>query len=291
MMSPPALPASRGRPALTLVELVIVLVIIALLAGLLLPSLAGALGAVNSMRCRNRLRTIGMAYHQYVADSGGLWPPILTSAAPTALLERIEAETGLAAAPPRPAGRWGQPGPHWSVVLWPYVGSLEVYTCPADPKAGRRGADVLDPSRMHSVALLDAPPESYALNVILFRTAEAMRAQAGCRWADQAGADYNGLQSFTTQAEQRRQFPNLPQRILFFCGASGQTVGSQYNIPFRTSGLVERWEWHPRRASQAFADEPDCGSNYLFFDSHIEYRDALPGLWEWGYELGRPDHP
>ncbi len=291
MMIPPALPAPRGRPAFTLVELIIVLVIIALLVGLLLPSLAGALGAVDSMRCRNRLRTISMAYHQYVADSGGLWPPILTSAAPTAPLERMAAETGLAAAPTRPAGRWGQPGPHWSVVLWPYVGSLEVYTCPADPKAGRRGADVLAPGREHSVALLNAPPESYALNVILFRTADAMRTQAGCRWEDQAGADYNGLQSFTTQAEQRRQFPNLPQRILFFCGASGQTVGSQYNIPFRTSGLVERWEWHPRRASQAFADEPDCGSNYLFFDGHIEYRDALPGLWEWGYELGRPDHP
>jgi prepilin-type processing-associated H-X9-DG protein len=291
MMSPPALPAPRGRPALTLVELIIVLAIIALLVGLLLPSLAGALGAVDSMRCRNRLRTIGMAYHQYVTDSDGLWPPILTSAAPAALLERMEAETGLAAAPPRPAGRWGQPGPHWSVVLWPYVGSLDIYTCPADPKAGRRGADVLDPGREHSAALLDAPPESYALNVILFRTADSLRAQAGCRWGDQAGADYNGLQSFTTQAEQRRQFPNLPQRILFFCGASGQTVGSQYNIPFRTSGLVERWEWHPRRASQAFADEPDCGSNYLFFDGHIEYRDALPGLWEWGYELGRPDRP
>jgi len=256
---------SRPRvPAVTLVELLAVIAIVLVLMALLVPLLWAVVGAVNSVRCGNRLRQIGIAYHRYMDESGGLWPPILSrEPPPVGLFKRIEAETGLAMAPARPAANWGQPGPHWSIVLWPYLGSLEVYTCPSDPKAGLRGRDVLAPGCEHSVALLDAPPESYALNVILFRTADDLRRQAGCTWG------------------------TLDRRILFFCGASGQTVGSQFNIPFRTGGLVERWEWHPRRASQAFADELGCGSNYLFHGGNVEYRDELPGLWEWGYELGR----
>lgn len=285
-----ALASPAGRwAAFTLLELLVVLAIVGLLVALLVPGLGQAMGEVDSLRCRNRLRTIGMAYNQYLADSGNVWPPILTNEAPRALLERIRSETGLVPASPRPAARWGQPGPHWSIVLWPYIGDLSVYTCPSDPKAGRRGSEVLARGTEPNVALLDAPPESYALNVILFRVVDALRLQAGCTWGTRGDTDFGGLQSFTTLAEQRRQFPNLAGRILFFCGASGQTVGSQYNIPFRTSGLVERWEWHPRRASKAFADEPGCGSNYLFYDGHIEYRDDLPGPWEWGYELDRPD--
>ena len=87
-------------------------------------------------------------------------------------------------------------------------------------------------------------------------------------------------------AEQRRRFPQWPRVVLFFCGAAGQTVGSQFNVPFRTSGMVERWEWHPRPASAAFVDEEGIGSNYLFADGRVEYRDRLPSLVEWGYDLG-----
>jgi len=279
----------RGRtPAFTLIELLFVLAILATLAALVAPAVFGVIGAADSLRCRNHLREIGAAYRQYLTDSGGVWPPILTSEAPTDLLRQIEADTGLRAAPARPAADWGQPGPHWSLVLYPYIGDIRIYTCPADPKAGLRGLAVLAPGKEHSVGLLDAPPESYALNVILFRTADDLRRQAGCTWGTRGDADFNGLQSCTTLAEQRQMIPNLEARILFFCGACGQTVGSQFNVPFRTNGLVERWDWHPHRASAAFADEPGCGSNYLFGDGHVEYRDELPGLWEWGYDLGRP---
>jgi len=170
-----------------------------------------------------------------------------------------------------------------------------LYTCPSDPKAGRRGSEVIPAGREHTVALLDAPPESYALNVILFRTADDFRRQAGCTWGTKGEVDFNGLGSYTTESEQRRLFPNLANRILFFCGASGQTVGSQFNVPFRSRpGLsgAERWEWHYGRASAAFADEPGCGSNYLYWGSQVEYHDVLPDLWAWGYELTRsPSQP
>jgi len=279
----------RRAGGFTLVELLIALAIVGVLAALLLPALFGALAAADTLRCRNRLRTIWGAYQGYMADSGGVWPPILTHERPDALLRRIHTATGLEPAPDRPAANWGQPGPHWSVVLWPYIGELEVYTCPADPACDRCGVAVTGEQRGRGVALLDAPPESYALNVVLFRTADDLRRQAGCTWGTRGDApDFCGLQSCTTEAEQRRQFPQWPRVILFFCGASGQTVGSQFNVPFRTGGMTERWEWHPRRASEAFADDPGTGSNYLFADGRVEFRDPLPSLVEWGYDLGRP---
>jgi len=283
--------ARMASGAFTLLEVLVVILIMAVLFAMLLPALAGAVGVVDSLRCRHRLRNIGIAYDRYMTESGGVWPPILTSAAPKALFERIEADTGLVMASARPAGDWGQPGPHWSIVLWPYVQSLETYTCPADPKASQRGREILAPGCEHNVALLDAPPESYALNAILFRTADDLRRQAGCTWGTRGDADFNGLQSCTTLAEQKRQFPRWPRVILFFCGAAGQTIGSQYNMPFRTGGLAERWEWHPRQASKAFADEPGTGSNYLYADGRVEYRDELPPLHEWGYDLGTPPAP
>jgi len=276
----------RGTEAFTLLELLIVIAIVAVLAALVAPAISGAIGAAQSLRCRNRLRSIWTAYRGYLADSGGVWPPILTHQRPTVLLERMGKEAMLEPAPARPAANWGQPGPHWSVVLWPYIRSLEVYTCPADPKRDLRGEAVTG-KRGHGAAFLDAPPESYALNVILFRTADDLRRQAGCTWGTRGDApDFSGLQACTTEAEQRRQFPQWPRVILFFCGASGQTVGSQFNVPFRRGGLVERWEWHPRRASEAFADDFGTGSNYLFADGRTEWRDRLPSLTEWGYEIG-----
>ena len=291
MTTPTPAPCRRSVPGMTLIEMLVVLGILAVLAALLYPALWKAIEAANSARCQNQLRQIGIAYRDYVQGSGGLWPPIFSLDPPPAdLFKAIEAETGLVMAPARPAANWGQPGPHWSIVLWPYLDSLELYTCQSDPKAGQRGSEVVPAGREHTVALLDAPPESYALNVILFLTADDFRRQAGCTWGTKGEVDFNGLASYTTESEQRRLFPGLANRILFFCGASGQTVGSQFNVPFRSRpGLsgAERWEWHYGRASAAFADEPGCGSNYLYWGGQVEYHDQLPDLWAWGYELTR----
>jgi len=288
MTAPRRLPPRRAT-GFTLAELLLVIGMVAVLAALLAAAMTDAIGLAWMVRCQGNLREIGAAYRRYLTDWRGEWPPVLTTRPedlPAGLLKQIQDAAGLAAAPPRPAANWGQPGPHWSIVLWPYLHSIDIYTCPSDPKRGLRGGEVLSPEKSAGQALLDAPPESYGLNVILFRTADDLRRQAGCNWGTRGDSDYNGLATCTTAADQRRQFPALESRILLFCGTAGQTVGSQYNIAFRTSGLVERWEWHPHRASAAFADEPGSGANYLFVGGHVEFRDELPGPWEWGCDLG-----
>ena len=56
------------RSAFSLVELLVVLTVVALLAGLLLPTLARGKGKAQSAACANNLRQLGLAFMLYLPD-------------------------------------------------------------------------------------------------------------------------------------------------------------------------------------------------------------------------------
>ncbi len=60
--------------AFTLIELLVVIAVIALLIGVLLPSLSGARGAARSVVCLSRLRTIGQSTAMYAERHRGEIP-------------------------------------------------------------------------------------------------------------------------------------------------------------------------------------------------------------------------
>ena len=62
----------KQRKLFTLIELLIVIAILAILAGLLLPALNSARKTAKSAACKNNLRQLGLGFFQYEQESGRL---------------------------------------------------------------------------------------------------------------------------------------------------------------------------------------------------------------------------
>src|SRR5215212_6300587 len=68
---PTPVPAARG---FSLVELLVVIGIIAILIGLLLPTLTRVRESANAVKCAAQLRGIGQAIFNYAAGNNGMLP-------------------------------------------------------------------------------------------------------------------------------------------------------------------------------------------------------------------------
>ena len=94
--------ASPRRSGLTLVELLVVLAIIAILVALLLPATRSAREPARRSQCKNNLKQIGLALHNY-HDAYGEFPPAYT------------------------VNEQGRPLHSWRTLLLPYLDHLSLY--------------------------------------------------------------------------------------------------------------------------------------------------------------------
>ena len=95
----------RRRTGFTLIELLVVIAIIAILIALLLPAVQQAREAARRMQCRNNLKQLGLALHNY-ESSLQTFPPNLV-----------------------PGGNFNYSGGNWGVLafLSPYLDQTSIY--------------------------------------------------------------------------------------------------------------------------------------------------------------------
>jgi prepilin-type N-terminal cleavage/methylation domain-containing protein/prepilin-type processing-associated H-X9-DG protein len=122
-----------AKSAFTLIELLVVIAIIAILAGLLLPSLAKAKIKAQGIQCLNNTKQLSLAWRMYVEDNNERLPYAFASGATTAPFAWIRGGTGYNLDNSGDPKNWDVDVTITTSPLWPYCGkNSKIFQCPGD---------------------------------------------------------------------------------------------------------------------------------------------------------------
>lgn len=103
-----------ARPAFTLIELLVVITIIAILAAMLIPTIAMVRDMARRTTCASNLRQMILAETQYRTENDGLMPPVVWN---WQYLNWVYL--------------WPTPQGRWQNFLEVYMGSYKPFNCPS----------------------------------------------------------------------------------------------------------------------------------------------------------------
>jgi prepilin-type processing-associated H-X9-DG protein len=124
--------AERPGPAFTLLELLVVIAVIVILAGLLLPNLSQAKESARSINCMSNLRQLQLCWQMYADDYAGVF-------APNDWIATMEGG-GIGGAEDSTQTSWCEGDARMDTttsnlqlgLLYPYNNSPGIYHCPSD---------------------------------------------------------------------------------------------------------------------------------------------------------------
>ena len=129
---------SPRRSAFTLIELLVVIAIIAVLIALLLPAVQQAREAARRSQCKNNMKQLGLALHNYHDTFGRLPPGSIQPVEWPYLLHFILPNIDQAPLYNLFAANWSRPAPWLDATQWPAtlrVG-IPALLCPSDGQSG-----------------------------------------------------------------------------------------------------------------------------------------------------------
>lgn len=144
---------ASSKRAFTLIELLVVIAIIAILAAMLLPSLAKAKAKALGIKCMNNHKQLTLAWRLYVDDNADSLP---FSKAPGGPYEWVGGDMGISPENIDPNAVPSAGGNNIAAsLMFAYTGkNLEIYRCPSDRSVGAVGRGPAQP-RIRTMSMLN----------------------------------------------------------------------------------------------------------------------------------------
>lgn len=180
----------HNKRGFTLIELLVVIAIIAILIALLLPAVQQAREAARRTQCKNNLKQLGLAFHNY-HDVNLAFPPGYIN--DWGLTFNGTANYSGAGSNEQDRGQW-----NWTVMVMPYIDQAVAFN--QLDVGGRRGVEALDDTSAANLSILQtsmaafrcpsdpAPdvntargPENTAGNVVRVATSNYVAINTGLR--------------------------------------------------------------------------------------------------------------